>query len=114
MTSLVSLLYVFNLALVSAFDWTCTNLHETSYHSTGIRASSRLSMVGLDAKDFFPTGKTMARYLDLKNRPPPVKLPRRRMELAFAVQLMRTSYNAFDSMDFTPTDIFQKNQFLFR
>ena len=56
----------------------------------------------------------MARYLDLKNRPPPVRLPRRRMELAFAVQLMRTSYNAFDSMDFTPTDVFQKNQFLFR
>ena len=110
MTTLVSLLYVFNLALVSAFAWT---LHETSRHSTGIRASTRLSM-GLDAKDFFPTGKTMARYLDLKNRPPPVKLPRRRMELAFAVQLMRTSYNAFDSMDFTPTDIFQKNQFLFR
>lgn len=73
----------------------------------------RLGM-NLDASGFFPSGKTMARYLDLKNRPPPVKLPRRRMELAFAVQLMRTSYNAFDSMDFSPTDIFQKNQFLFR
>lgn len=36
------------------------------------------------------------------------------MELQFAVQLMRNSYNAMDSLDFTPTDVFQRLQFLFR
>ena len=36
------------------------------------------------------------------------------MELQFAVQLMRNSYNAMDTLDFTPTDVFQRLQFLFR
>ena len=70
--------------------------------------------MNLDSKNFVIEGRTLKRYLDLSNRPPPVRVPRKRMELQFAVQLMRNSYNAMDSLDFTPTDIFQKNQFLFR
>ena len=53
-------------------------------------------------------------FVDQKNRPPPVNVPRRRMELRFAVQLMRTSYNAVDWLDVVPMDEFQKDFFTYR
>ena len=70
--------------------------------------------MNLESTNFVNEGRTLKRYLDLKTRPPPVRVPRKRMDLQFAVQLMRNSYNAMDTLDFTPTDLFQKNQFLFR
>jgi hypothetical protein len=53
-------------------------------------------------------------YLELKQRPAHFSIPRPRMDLQFAVQLMRNSYNFVDYLDFTAMDGFQKNQFLFR
>jgi hypothetical protein len=70
--------------------------------------------MNLDSSRFVQGERSVARYMELKKRPPPVRVPRKRMELQFAVQLMRCSYNAMDSLDFTPTDLFQRNQFLFR
>ena len=70
--------------------------------------------MNLNSKDFVNEDRTLKRYVELKSRPPPVRVPRKRMELQFAVQLMRNSYNAMDSLDFTPTDVFQRLQFLFR
>ena len=40
--------------------------------------------------------------IERRGRPAHVGLPRRRMELPFAVQLMRNSYNAADELDFVP------------
>lgn len=47
-------------------------------------------------------------------RPKPVGVPRKRMELPFAVLLMRSSYAITDELDFTPMDEFQRSFFLFR
>lgn len=47
-------------------------------------------------------------------RPKPRMLPRRRMDLDFAVLLMRTSYAVADELDFTPMNDFQRDFFLFR
>jgi len=46
--------------------------------------------------------------------PQPRQLPRRRLDLDFAVLLMRTSYSAADELDFMPIDLFQKRFFLLR
>jgi hypothetical protein len=56
----------------------------------------------------------LATYLDRKNRPAHIMIPRRRLELPFAVQCMRSSYNSVDALDFVPMDEFQKSFFLFR
>lgn len=82
--------------------------------TSGQRVTHRRLSMNLDSKDFVNEGRTLKRYVELKSRPPPVRVPRKRMELQFAVQLMRNSYNAMDSLDFTPTDVFQRLQFLFR
>ena len=47
-------------------------------------------------------------------RPKPVGIPRKRMELPFAVLLMRSSYANVDLLDFIAMDEFQKSFFLFR
>ena len=60
------------------------------------------------------TESKFVQYLDLKNRPAPINIPRRRLELKFAVQMMRTSYNAVDWLDCSPMDEFQKDFFLYR
>jgi len=39
--------------------------------------------------------------------PRPVSVPRKQLDLAFAVLLMRSSYNAADALDFMPMDKFQ-------
>jgi len=44
----------------------------------------------------------------------PGTLPRRRLEMDFAVLLMRTSYNVADQLDYTPMNDFQREFFLFR
>lgn len=82
--------------------------------TSGQRVTHRRLIMNLNSKDFVNEGRTLKRYVELKSRPPPVRVPRKRMELQFAVQLMRNSYNAMDSLDFTPTDVFQRLQFLFR
>jgi hypothetical protein len=46
--------------------------------------------------------------------PQPRQLPRRRMDLDFAVLLMRTSYAAADALDFMAMNDFQKRFFLLR
>uniref|UniRef100_A0A7S4BHK9 Uncharacterized protein n=1 Tax=Chrysotila carterae TaxID=13221 RepID=A0A7S4BHK9_CHRCT len=55
-------------------------------------------------------GETIERRL----RPVPKNLPRRRMDLDFAVLLMRTSYQVADDLDFTPMNDFQRDFFLLR
>ena len=62
--------------------------------------------------DLLLTG--LARYLDRAQRPAAIGIPRTRMDLPFAVCLMRSSYNAADELDFVPMDVFQKSFFLFR
>ncbi|KAJ1456560.1 hypothetical protein M885DRAFT_616198 [Pelagophyceae sp. CCMP2097] len=48
------------------------------------------------------------------NRPAIPTVPRQRLVLDFAVQLMRSSYNAVDDLDFVAMDAFQKKFFLLR
>eukprot|EP01041_Mallomonas_annulata_P011073 gene11073-23145_t len=60
------------------------------------------------------TNLGVSTYFDRTLRPPAVEIPRRRMELPFSVQLMRSSYNALDELDIAPMDDFQKTFFLFR
>ena len=47
-------------------------------------------------------------------RPAHISIPRKTIDLPFAVQLMRSSYNTADELDFVPMDEFQKTFFLFR
>lgn len=53
-------------------------------------------------------------FLERQQRPRAVGLPRRRMELPFAVLLMRSSYSIADDLDFVPMDEFQRSFFLYR
>lgn len=53
-------------------------------------------------------------FSPLSQSPPHITLPRVRMNQSFAVQLMRSSYNTVDDLDFVPMDQFQKDFFLFR
>jgi hypothetical protein len=55
-----------------------------------------------------------AAFIERKSRPPHVGIPRKRMDLPFAVQLMRTSYSVADELEFVAMDEFQKDFFLFR
>ena len=41
-------------------------------------------------------------------RPGPINVPRKRLELPFAVQLMRSSYNTIDELDVVAMDEFQR------
>jgi len=52
--------------------------------------------------------------LERRSRPEFPQFARRRMELPFAVQLMRQSYAAVDALKFVPSDSFQKSFFLYR
>ena len=52
--------------------------------------------------------------LERKARPKHVGIPRRRVELPFAVEMMRSTYNAIDWLDCTAMDEFQRTFFLFR
>ena len=47
-------------------------------------------------------------------KPQHVPIPRARMNITFAVMLMRTSYNMLDYMDAYPMDEFQREFFLLR
>lgn len=55
-----------------------------------------------------------AKFIDRKSRPAQINVPRARINLQFAVQLMRNSYNAIDWLDFVAMDEFQKAFFLYR
>ena len=52
--------------------------------------------------------------LERNSRPGHVGIPRARMDLPFAVLLMRKSYEVADELDYTPMDEFQKDFFTFR
>ncbi|KAG5188561.1 hypothetical protein JKP88DRAFT_262272 [Tribonema minus] len=56
----------------------------------------------------------VGRKLELSRRPPPVMIPRARIQRDFAVLLMRSSYAVADELDYTPMDGFQREFFLFR
>jgi hypothetical protein len=56
----------------------------------------------------------VALFIDRKSRPAHVGIPRKRMELTFAVQMMRNSYAVADELDFVAMDEFQKDFFLYR
>ena len=61
-----------------------------------------------------PPAPTWREALERQLRPTPKLLPRRRMDLDFAVLLMRTTYATADELDFMPMDEFQKAFFLLR
>ena len=65
-----------------------------------------------DSRPRFLAG--IAEYLEKASRPPQLNVPRKRLELPFAINLMRSSYNAVDFLDFVAMDEFQKSFFLFR
>ena len=52
--------------------------------------------------------------VDVSTRPSYIRAPRKFLNLPFAVQLMRSSYNAVDELNCYPMDRFQKDFFLFR
>lgn len=52
--------------------------------------------------------------LERRQRPKHIEFQRRRMQLPFAVLLMRSSYQAVDKLSFVPSDEFQKSFFLYR
>ena len=75
--------------------------------------SRRLAAVSINTADTsVPEG--FASALERKKRPAHIGLHRRRLELTFAVRLMRASYNAMDRLNCTATDEFQRNFFPFR
>lgn len=47
-------------------------------------------------------------FLEEKLRPKVRALPRRRMDIDFAILLMRTSYQVADELDFMPMDAFRE------
>jgi hypothetical protein len=56
----------------------------------------------------------IARFERTFLRPRPAKVLRPRMNLDFAISLMRSSYNALDGIDIVPMDRFQRDFFLLR
>lgn len=56
----------------------------------------------------------LSKFVERNGRPQQIDIPRRRMDLNFSVNLMRSSYNAVDELDFVAMDEFQKAFFLFR
>ena len=56
----------------------------------------------------------IAALITRTGRPGPINVPRKRLELPFAVQLMRSSYNTADELDFVAMDEFQKDFFKYR
>ena len=55
-----------------------------------------------------PSNSRFRESLELSLRPKVRALPRRKIELDFAVMLMRTGYAVTDDLDFVPMDQFQK------
>ena len=62
------------------------------------RVGCRLIMTEADGQGSLVEG--IAALISRSGRPSPITLPRKRMELPFAVQLMRSSYNTADELDF--------------
>lgn len=62
----------------------------------------------------FQASSGFNKYLYYKSRPSYIGIPRKRLDLQFSVQLMRSSYNTIDDLDFIPMDVFQRLFFLFR
>ena len=61
-----------------------------------------------------PSGSRISKLFESTARVKPRFLPRSKMEIDFAVLMMRKSYSIADDMDFYPMDQFQKDFFLFR
>ncbi|KAJ1416693.1 hypothetical protein B484DRAFT_454224 [Ochromonadaceae sp. CCMP2298] len=85
--------------------------HQDQYADPALRTAAR----DFQPQDFDPLVLTdLAFFVERRNRPSHVNLPRKRMEAPFAILLMRASYSVTDSLDFVPMDEFQKDFFLFR
>ena len=56
----------------------------------------------------------LSNFIENKSRPNHIGIPRNRIAQTFAVQMMRTSYNTADELDFIAMDTFQKVFFLYR
>ena len=99
------LVCILNLSLlVDSFFWAplCT---------TSQRRSWRLFTIE-DGQGSVAEG--IAALITRAGRPGPINVPRKRLELPFAVQLMRSSYNTADELDFVAMDEFQKDFFKYR
>ena len=90
----------------------CTCLRPGGLQPRRQPATSTLVLAGEDQEPLVLKGLALA--LDRRNRPPFVDFARRKMQLPFAVQLMRQSYAAVEKLKFVATDEFQKSFFLFR
>lgn len=101
---------------ISANPLSCF-LHRCPYrsdNSANLWVPSRLSFLRMQDDTYGLIKDSLYRYIELKSRPPYIGIPRNRLALQFAVQMMRSSYNTVDDLDFTPMDMFQKVFFLFR
>lgn len=83
--------------------------HKKAFQDVLLRMSenSENNESGLLKKDF-------KYFIEKSTRVPYVKVSRKRMNLPFAVQLMRNSYSSVDDLDFVPMNTFQRLFFLFR
>lgn len=92
--------------------------HYNQYHSQVLKLSKHtfnyysLRMGSDDAENLFKS--PIAQYIENQSRPKQINIPRRNIDLNFAVILMRSSYNVVDELDFVPMDLFQRLFFLFR
>ena len=77
--------------------------------SAAFGEASVLSALPQSTRDWQRVG-----FLEEKLRPKVRALPRRRMDLDFAILLMRSSYQIADDLNFMPMDVFQKDMFLLR
>lgn len=78
--------------------------------SVVIRAEDALAAAPVTPKETDSLGAMAKRAL----RPKPPKVLRRKLSMDFAVLLMRSSYNALDSLDCVAMDQFQRDFFLIR
>lgn len=72
---------------------------------------SSLYAIAQDTNNLF---SGISRVLDISTRPAYIRCTRKYINLPFAIQLMRSSYNAVDELNCYPMDRFQKDFFLFR
>ena len=91
----------------------CNSFREKQISAGNSRWLSPLAMSGGSSKEPLVL-EGLPLLLERRSRPPHPQFARRKMQLNFAVQLMRQSYAAVDKLGFVPTDEFQKSFFLYR
>ena len=105
-------LYVI-LALLLANVYNSRSFMASSYSRGMHTTQSILSVIMMTAGEPLIL-EGLPLVLERRGRPAPIQFMRRKMQLPFAVLLMRSSYQAVDKLNFVPTDEFQKSFFLFR